>query len=539
MEARKDSNSKRVNYDNTRADKFERDVEKKGPGRKLNGRNRSAKYGKSSANGPDYAKRGSCNDLSWYTRTPSLLQGSSRLTFGEVVGQPFSVLSPDTVPGIMRIGYCPAISDYGEKALTQAMNGMYSYTVHANSRNKSYDAVDEMLIVLAAGQVFEALALGARVYGLMQLYDERNNYLPKALIQASGFSFKDLKANYSHMWFDLNERIVASRQLWVPDVMPVVKRWFWLSSNIYMDANSPKSQYYVFTPDVFLYYNETGSESGGSLSAYSNWTNKSQFSWTQYLEMVDSMISALTESQDRGIIMGDILKAYGADKIFAMNEVSLDYKVLPVYDSEVLTQIENLSVFPVRPTSVVQDTSRQRLTMHWTNNLTPDQIINQAYLSTFGSVLNFHQKEIPTEGQVMIATRLKAAGVIVREGNTAATFEIAPYISGTETVSSIQMIRREGSIDNWFTLVPNDLSFYTSEQFLKAMVYWSAFDWAPWLYTVTKATASQITIGSVVGGVIQSAIGEWDNYTFLSDEELKRMHNTAVYSEFGVPTELG
>lgn len=523
-QSKADSNTKRVNYDNARVSKFDKDVKPT-----------------SSEADPNYARSGRANDLSWYTRTPALLTGSSRLTFGEVVGTPYSALTAQTVPGIMRIGYNHCISERGEVALNQALNGIYSYTVHANSRNKSYDAVDEGLIILAAGSVFEALALGIRVYGLMQLYDERNAYLPKALVQACGFNFNDLKSNYSHMWFDLNELIVASRQLWIPDVMPVIKRWFWLASNIYMDSASAKSQYYVFTPDSIFIYDETTEETGGSLVNFTDWNSQSQFTWQQYLDMVNSMLSALLESQDRGIIMGDILKAYGPERIFSLNEVDIGYKTVPVYDTEVLTQIENCTVFSIAPSKIVQSTNSQFLRMVYPT-YSSNTIINGSVVPLGSSILNFHQKEVPTEGQVMIATRLKCQGMLVSSTSTAGQLAIKPYTAGTETVSTIQTIRRtgvgeNGPIDTWTKINANHMNVETPANAITEITQWCAFDWAPWLYFVTEPTS--VSAGQVADTVIVNALGDWDNYTLLSQPELQRMHNTAVYSEFGVPTELG
>lgn len=120
------------------------------------------------------------NDVSWYAHNPELLKSSASIPFTDVTGMPFNFNSEQSVPGIMRIRWTPNFGTV-DGPMNQAANLIYSNTVHANSRNKSYDAPDEMLLILAGAQVFSALSMGLRAYGTMRRYNQLDRYTPEAV----------------------------------------------------------------------------------------------------------------------------------------------------------------------------------------------------------------------------------------------------------------------------------------------------------------------------------------------------------------------
>lgn len=534
---RKDSDNKRVNFDNERESKFEKDWKQ----------NISSKS----------------NDPAWYARNAELMRSAASIPFSPVVGRksPFTVTA--AVPGVMCLTWSPAIPDADRSAVNQAANSIYSYTVHANSRNQSYDAPDEMLLILAGAQVFSAIALGLRAFGTMRKFYQEDAYTPEALIKAMGFDYTDLQSNYSKMWFDLNEIIARSQQIWIPNTMPVIERWFWLNSNIYRDGDSVKAQYYMFTPTAFYQYNDAA----GSLDPvlwygipeHDYTTAGSQLevyhTWAQYLTIVNNLISALLNSQDRGIIFGDILKAYGADKLYSISAVGADYTVEPVYDREVLTQIENAVMMPVIP-SVIQQQNGNIIQKFRTqldgDRLSMNGLLNWAAPNT--QVLNFHQKEIPTPEQIMVATRLKPINQVMTTKIDSTTDGVVPEYSGTEIVNTIgylyysfpnnvKTLNARPYHQYLFTYTsPGSSGTEHSNQTVATLfdTIWAetAFDWSPWVYrlAVYDSNPSAAANGTVWQNGTNYAVGDYDNYTYLTASELSKMHTTAIYSEFGVPS---
>lgn len=507
---RKDSRGKRVNFDNERESKFLKDE-------------RAA------------AKMESCksNDIAWYAQNPELLKSAASIGWSSTVGLPLEFTTTAAVPGIMSMTWSPVIGAEFNAPLNQAADEMYSFIVHANSRNTQYNAPDVMATVLAGSSVFAAFALGVRAYGTARLYSQLDYYTPDALLTAQGFSPSDIRANLSQMWFDLNEMAARLTQIWIPNTMPVLERWFWLCSNIYKDGDSRKAQYYLFTPAMFYQWGVVDNASGLTVQG---WGNATSHTWAQYKSMINSMITALMDSEDRGIMMGDILKAYGPDKLFAVNPISADYKVEPVYDKEVLTQIENLSVFSSVPTTVQQDSMKRNLFQNW------PRLTSLAGTVTPGSeqVLNFHQLEDPTPEQIMIATRLKVSGTYIGE-NTGAPSPSAvtsPNTFGTEVVNGVQIyyyVWENGAK----TLGRADVTPYLAQSTVASLsnlqtYLWAAFDWAPWIYNYV-AQDMPVTAYQAIEVPVQKAIGDYDNYIIITEADLRKMHRTAVYSEFGVP----
>lgn len=529
---RKDSKAKRINLDNARESKVEADVIK------------------------DISETKCSNDVRWYANNPELLRSAASLPFSSVTGANtgFSFdgtvnQAYATVPGVMQLRFLPTIGGWDDSAINSAKNSVYSYVVHANSRNTSYNSTDLMMIILAGANIFTAIASAIRAYGTMRLFDQRNKYLPKGLVRAMGFDYDDLRANLSLMWFDINELIARSSQIWIPNTMPFLDRWFWMNSYVYQDSESVKGQYYVFAQAGFLGYNETQTEQGGGLSwiqpdgqfieTATNPTTglradptTSPLTWSQFMTVVNAMFDDLLDSEDRGVMMGDMLKAYGADKIYALKPIPVDYQVIPVYDREVLSQIENADRYTAVYYQIVQNQSTLDIATNW-GVASPSGVLLTGREHATKGILNFHQKENPSPEQIMVATRLKCLGTHYTLSSDGTTISNAiPDTMGTEYIVGIQVVyfNVNGTLltANYNTVGFSDLTAY----------FELAFDWAPWVYLVQNTGIKQGDPSSSAGDgpKVLAAYGDYDYYTVIDQETLKKMHTTAVYSEFGVPT---
>nr|AVX53307.1 putative capsid [Marmot picobirnavirus] len=485
------------------------------------------------------------NKIEWYARNQELLRSAASLPFSQTLGQ--RVYVPDTggsfvVPGVLSIAWIPALGITGMNdngtplygsfppsvdALNQAANSVYSFVVHANSRNTSYDAPDLLMVILAGGNVFSAIAMGIRVFGLMHRYDQQNLYTPRALVEACGFDFEDLQANLSKMWFDINNLVAMSSQIWIPNEFPLFERWFWMNTNVYADAESAKSQFYLFAQRRFYQFSETSSSQGTALTPI-EWdvSGTTSHTWDQYVSMVRTMIDALLGSQDRGIMFGDILKAYGPDKIYALSEVPINYTTPVVFDREVLTQIENAQGvdLPLASDLGFQQNVEKGVILHRVTPLEASASLQISRVLPSAGVLNFHSKEVPTPEMVMVATRMKA----MQDPSRNYGFGV-PSVVGSELLTrmNIWVSDPQGKPKSVaFTSARGDTTTINEDWFK----YWLAFDWAPWLYPVAvSGTAGNSSI------TYRMPLGEWDQYTVVAAHDLAEMHNAAIYSELGVP----
>lgn len=552
---RKDSDDPRVNYDNTREDKFERDIARD-------------------------SKKSNANDIAELSRNAELMKAAASIPFGSIIGTPVDGYKADAVPGILAFHWSPNYGISDTTVINKAFQQIYSYIVHANSRNYKYEYTDLAMYCIAGMEVFVAIEEMKRAFGLMRGYSEKNAYYVDALVTAAGFDPDDLRKNLPNMWFDINNLIMQTRQIWIPNVLPVLQRSLRYAREVYTDANGFRSQIYIYRRNRFFQLSETADEKGTCLlpalmlRSPGNWSQTYSFTglpassddpdrpvdnvtnqWSVFKSMVQNMINQLVVSQDRGMIYGDILKAYGEEKIYAMSEMAVDYTVFPAYNSEELMQIENIEM------------SYNYDPMGWFQvpDLGEGNRINPGFFNltdriTTGApdlhVLNMHFEGQASPEAVMVATRMKAGSLIkndVRQQNYATITNTngvydagkvnltignlpLPYTAGTEVIRAIFLFTYEGGSPANLTNL-DDLSVI--QQTNQPATFWGsnlyrlmAFDWHPFLYNTLANTPSEV--GGHYNYYIES-YGDFDNYTTLTDDNLKKMHDVALFSLFGIP----
>nr|AVX53594.1 putative capsid [Marmot picobirnavirus] len=510
------------------------------------------------------------NDVSWYARTPELLRAAASLPAYSVVGDVLPIDNTVSVPGAMAIYWNPALAGFDNNAINQAKDSLYSYIVHANSRNQSYDASDLLMVCMASANVFTTLAHIVRAYGIAKQYSEMNRYQPKGLLTLMGFDPDDTIANLSNMWFDINQLIAQSSQLWMPNTMPFLTRQFWMNTNVYTDAESPKAQMYLYVPSMFYKYAPVEFEDGGALvpirrgevgapgadanpqnfirldEINSSGTNVNlTMKWENWKELVQVQINALIGDQDRGIIFGDILKAFGAEKIYALSPISVDYRTPIVYNREVLMQIENAAIANpgLRPVGLKQNQQLGTIVQLWWQT-SPKQSKQTGYSGK--SVLNFHGTVAPSPEEIMVASRmhpgpLRMRSVTTLDYDTSAKKytanpkqQLVPDSVGTEVVTGIKYVQFTETSAGVMTLTVHDLPQYPEGDTIPIDVVmgWASFDWSPWIYGTTRVVADPALPTSIK---TPWALGDYDMYIFVDGIELNKMNTAAVYSEFGVP----
>lgn len=511
---RKDSRQKRVNFDNTREDKFIKD-------------------------------ESSSNAYAWYAKNKQLADSAAMLGFSQTTGMPDA--NGVTNPGVMVYPFVTSIGGFNSRMIYQAANQIYSYTVHANSRNVSYSASDQMALILAGKEVFVGISNLIRVYGLMLLTNQENSYLPRALVEGCGITYPSARSSYNQMLWDINSLIADSRQIWLPNVMPVITRQFWMSTHVYMDSESNKGQYFMYVPSCLRYYDETTSSDGAMLVPEQGWDPGNPITWAAAVGIVRDMITKLLNSESRGVIFGDILKAYGEDSIYRIEFVDPNYTVTPVYDKEVLSQMENCT-FMARSISAPNAASTIKVN-------TGSGLITEVQGGGSGSalglstsaenafpvtpILNFHFKGQPTPEQIMVATRCTAVGNAFNV-DTSNNGGNLPRSCGTEWIYAPFILKYGPLTDGGQTIS----RVYLVQQFkdvlwtTNAVTNWQRitehmkFDWSPVIYAVTQTGESTTSYGNIS---IYNYCGDVDNYIPITEAELYRMHYTAMLSEFGVP----
>lgn len=555
-QGRKDSDSERVNFDNARVSKVEKLVEK------------------------DAHSKGA-NEIAWYNGNPTLLKAAGSIPFASVLGAGISgfqagtgipVVEP-TVPGIMIAYFQPTLGN--ADAANQSFNSQYSFLVHANSRNYTYNAPDLGILEMAGANVFSALGALIRGYGISKYYYETNRYVPNDLIRSLGFNPKDMQENLATLWFSINNLIDQTRQIWIPTTMPVIDRWIWMNSNVYKDAPGETAQMYAYVQNFYYMYSETQFDTGGALIKVSVTSDdedistevfepgpENAYSVKQWIEAIQNMIDALISSEDRGVIFGDILNAYGTNNIRAIAPIASDFRVEPIYNAEVLTQFENLVISDMRVTGIAQivpalkDITQKTVVQLWTDKT---RIGNSAQANKpvanmlERSILNFHFPEQPTPEQIMVATRATTLGIGATNapsikpgtGNNPDTIQytgIEPAAYGTEIIVNLIIVDRQKGISGTLEYATNvfnqafNIAALSADAVSEPLLKLMAFDWHPFLYNIRDRAVPAANLSAQTTSIVPAnAYGDYDNYTVITIDELSRLHRVATYSLFGVP----
>lgn len=382
----------------------------------------------------DYnCQKSKSNDWRWYAQNEALLRDSASFPYTWPLGTRLNMggevavdVNKGSIPGIMAIHTAPAFgwSDQSNSPINVAMRNIYSFVRHANSGSAMYDAPDLMLYLGAMDNLYSYLSYLKRIYGVAMTYSLTNRYYPKAIVEAMGVDFDSLQSNLADFRAAINVLAVKIGSLCVPASMSYFAKHMWMYDGYYLDSNQDKAQTYLFVPDGFfqfgldddgagmLYYKPLGMWDSIGSTTPSQVEMSDLLDYHQLIDYGNQLIMPILTSEDMNIMSGDILKAFGSNMLYKVDGVSETYTVLPSYDEEVLSQIENLSLIGsyVPGVSLVQDVTKGWL------NFTPalqhpyafpaGQSTHPGYnVYLANNFVNFHHDQV-SPADTMVATRM-------------------------------------------------------------------------------------------------------------------------------------
>lgn len=490
------------------------------------------------------------NDVAWYKNYPELMKDSANIYFTYPLGRDLGLTVPSdltyapenyNIPGVMEIDWIPTIGDarFENSAVNIAAREIYNFVRYAQSGSKNYDATDLMMYLLAMDSIYSFYSNMVRAYGTLTLYSPHNRYLPDALLRAQGWNPDELRKNMAQFRWYINQFAYKIGSFAVPAHMTYFERHIWLNSGIYMDEPSNKAQFYVFKQTHDYKYDSTSAAGYLARLVYQEIPEPSDHQGRDMMSAVthmNALINYVLGDEDFNTISGDILKAFGTDNLFTVSPISEDYVTIPTYSDEVLSQIQNITVLPPVLNSrkmtgydgmnIVQVGSSEEMqpSLHqWVEfgleNSNPDYFpIFQVTEMQRPLLLSSDE---PTIDEVMVATRLMA--ILNNYEVNGNTMRIQGEAIPTEIVSAISIItiKKDGSL----------LFESISEPHVNALrpvtFKLSAFNKAPWFYVQSPEAGKD---GTIIGNT-----ADFVNYAVMTHDDLKRMHETALYSEFYTP----
>lgn len=556
------------------------------------------------------------NDPAWYANDPSLLRDAASIPFSWATGTKVGLFKSESittidetptldkdkvvrigeelvVPGVMAIHLSPwfGYSENQTDPLNIAATSLYSFVRHANSGSANYDAPDLMLYVMAMSQAYSYINFMIRVYGTAMLYVQRNRYIPSALLTAMGVDYQNVQENLAQFRFNINVLINKLSSMAVPADFSLFNRQAFLYQNIYTEGTSIKDQMYMYVPDSFWMYNVTKGQPGSliavpfdttSLYANPDHTLLTVEDLNSYGQL---LLDSILLSEDLNIMSGDILKAYGSDRIMKLTSLQPDYVVMPFFDIAVLEQMKNATL--MGPVSSLVTTNKITLPngvslpgfiSQITQNVTTNAITSQPVLgiyagksTTSSTILRDAQMRMTlrnglittmtaevTPELIMESTRLislvqgpvRLSGSMSINGNDSLklncgtevatcakvyTYDISDSGEATLSITAyMQEVYLDSQVNSAITN-PTEPDYTEAQPIVKVDELWrlATFNFAP-IYELCNVSAKSGSGNYVVTSNSGGIFTDYGNYAVVTDGTLRRIHETALLSQLHV-----
>lgn len=295
------------------------------------------------------------NPWDLYASSDGIARDVASVPYNHISGTPFNwvkglqtadltaMLPHSQLPGVCVISYVPTpggASIDATSSINMAARQLYSFVRRNNSGAKNYESPDLMLYILAMEDIYINFYEAKRCYGLMSNYQFMNRYTPDAILRGIGIDPVDLRSNLASYRYQLNQLALKINSLAVPKYFKSFIRRVVVASQIYCDSTSPRSGYYIYSKNGYYTFKPTLYTTGGCLQ-YTETSASTLVTLQSKLNIITSQIEAVIADDDMNTMMGDLIKAFGESGLYQVTEIPENYSVLPVYDENILAQIEN------------------------------------------------------------------------------------------------------------------------------------------------------------------------------------------------------
>nr|QXV86621.1 capsid protein [Rat picobirnavirus] len=496
------------------------------------------------------------NDISWYTRYPDLAVAAASMPYPYRPGMelPLSQIVQGypkiKIPGVVAINWVPTIG-YGVTNTDPASvvaKQIYSKVRKVYSGSLEADAPDFVVYLAALDSIFTYIGWLKRVYRTVTAYSSMNYATPDQLLEAYGFTAAQatvLRNNKTKLWESINTLIYMSRKFTCPAVMDIFNRHYWLTDNVYADANTMNSQFYVFNLQAVYIYGEYDTPQGvpaaglGYITISSAVKGHTNDLIDSLYELGDSLISALVDWDDSYTISGYLDRAYEGHPQFIVDLLPNDAVLTPIYNEEVLSQIENMrritGNFPVTQlapavAAVTQDPTTNTVIskLQFSASGVTDELLTRWNDEGRVDALVSIRSDAPTAADTIIATRLTTLCEWSRPTNpTSDTDATINVYCGTEFVTEVRIygsnvLGTNNSVSTTYTV---DLS---TQAFTFVADLWNIFnlqqfDWNPGTVVILTENGNPTNV---------AYSKDLHNTTPITLEMLRNLNRVCLFSEF-------
>lgn len=505
------------------------------------------------------------NPVEWYYPNEQLGKDAASLSYHILTGTGHAIYSDLGLglprqrvnPGIMTIKLVDGVgqSGYSTSTINTAVRSIYSWVRHQNSGHSNYEAPDLGIYILAMAEVYARFAEICRVYRVAMTYKWVNRYIPDTILEAMNVDAADVRGNLAQFRAGLNIIAAKISSLAVPNVFPIFRRRDMLYSNIYMDSDTDRGQYYIFRKANYRTFDATSSPNGGKLVSHDIIdTSSTKQTVERMLQQLNDMLEPILADEDMNIMSGDILKAYGRESLYVVNSVDENATCQPVFDETILSQIENMNCLPFY---MYVETGADKTRKYATRSVVKDSldIYQEAgYLKYVPRYQYACSGEEAGASSTYVLSNLPVQHVLnshvndpdwkfsLEASRLMATYDMSAQSihvrGGSEFVSDVKITTHSWDVSNQrYTPVTSDVVLnYRADAVLNnyddtavlpmSVTLMSAFDWHPFVYGI-KADANGTK--AIYGAC---PMGDFKVFTYVSRADIDNMNECAILALF-------
>lgn len=508
------------------------------------------------------------NDPNWYFMDANVAEQAASFSFDQFIGVPtvlhqgYTENGVDTlyerknyIPSIMRVSVNPSIgitADHvWEEGINQAGLATYSTLSSVNAKTTNYGPQDVTLLICGLGQLVAILEHIRRAFGVAFTYNARNREMPKRLIQAMGFNPDDFFDDIAAHRLEFNSWITSVNKLPFLSNIAYLHKCAEIYQKVYLDDESDMAQIIFTAPYSTWLVNETVSDQGGILdtTALPQWGRTEAEggavgNWSAWRNVVTHAIRDLFSSATFNYIYSDILNystKTGAQLMY-MDYLVEGYSVVPEYNRTYLMQIHNSTAHG----APVNHGQQAALTGKYTSNndVYPDVSLNALryrpywamstsggmQLQPFVDTILDCDTDTPSLEDRIEFTRFTSLWIKdISDGADASKVKEIPLVLPDYYVVNYMIANGDSvvTIDNnaIYQIGATDAEAGPDASQAKAISLLTQFDWAPFIYGITRITGSQPKDSFTL-------YGDTSYFTTINAEYLRRVNDLAFQSLF-------
>jgi len=339
--------------------------------------NGKPKFQKPSKRNDGYPDQKGGNNPAWHSPDAKLLEQSASLSWSYQTGEPietssvigvghskaklpgFMVIREKITPGGLNFAGSGRVGNLFQQPATVAANTLLTEMRSRARLRNTYDAPDVIMLELAMANLYGAIIFAKRLAATAKLFAFQNEYIPRDLFTAQGFSWQWFKEHLFDFVSELNVIISEVNKVYVPNRMHFIdlinERW----SNYYTEGESVKDQIYIITPAMFsaISYLPTtdwasclepvmimpGKWSGVARNT-TTYDANALYTGDDLLDTISYMLGMIVNHDSTPDITGDMMNCFGDGERFIMPACDPTIPAIPVFNEEILETIHNLKV---------------------------------------------------------------------------------------------------------------------------------------------------------------------------------------------------